>query len=104
MVKSTFFFSTLSLQNHAVERLWVEINCRTNYPIKRALVNMENDGVIDLEDEVTKFCVSWVTRQVVEVGIQYTVDSWNSHPIPGNDPSFINYQRKRILKAALNLS
>ena len=29
--------------------------CHTNYPIKRALVNMENDSVIDLEEELTKF-------------------------------------------------
>lgn len=72
-------------KNHAVERLWVEVNCRTNYPIKRALVQMENDGVIDMEDEVTKFCVSWVAKKVVEVGLSYVVNSWNSHPIPGNE-------------------
>lgn len=71
------------LQNHAVERLWVEMNCRTNYPVKHALVQMENEGVIDMEDEVTKYCVSWITRQVVEVGLEYAVSSWNSHPIPG---------------------
>ena len=52
-----------------MERLWVKVNCRTNYPIKRALVQMENDGVIDMEDEVTKFCVSWVAKKVVEVGL-----------------------------------
>ena len=65
-------------------RLWVEMNCRMNYPIKRALVEMENNGIIDVEDDVTKFCVSWVTRQAVEVGLGYAVNSWNSHPIPGN--------------------
>ena len=62
----------------------MEMNGRTNYPIKRALVEMENDGAIDMDNEVTKFCVSWVTRQVVEVGMGYAVNSWNSHPIPGN--------------------
>ena len=45
---------------------------------------MENNGMIDMEDDVTKFCVSWVARQVVEVGLGYAVNSWNSHPIPGN--------------------
>lgn len=68
-----------------MERLWVEVNCRTNYPIKRALVQMENDGVIDMEDEVTKFCISWVAKKVVEVGLSYVVNSWNSHPIPGKE-------------------
>ncbi|CAH3033724.1 unnamed protein product [Porites lobata] len=79
------YIQTQSKQNHAVERLWVEVNCRTNYPIKRALVQMENDGVIDIEDEVTKFCVSWVAKKVVEVGVSYMVNSWNSHPIPGKE-------------------
>ena len=61
----------------------MEMNRRTNYPLKRALVQMENEGAIDMEDEVTKYCVSWVTRQVVEVGLRYAVNSWNCHPIPG---------------------
>jgi len=51
------------------------------YPIKR---EMENNGSIHMERDVTKFYVSWVTRQVVEVGLGYAVNSWNSHPIPGN--------------------
>lgn len=76
-----------------VERLWVEMNCQTNYPIEHALVEMENNDIIDMEDDVTKFCVSWVTRQVVEVGLGYAVNSWNSHPIPGN--SFLNLLRFR---------
>ena len=46
---------------------------------------MENDGVIDIEDEVTKFCVSWVAKKVVQVGVSYVVNSWNSHPIPGKE-------------------
>ena len=73
-----------------MERLWVEMNCRTNYPVKRALVDMENNGMIDIEDDVTKFCVSWVARQVVEVGLGYAVNSWNSHHIPGTCNSSAN--------------
>ena len=66
-----------------MERLWVEINSRTNYPVKHALVAMENEGILDMDDDVVKYCVSWVTRQVVEVGLRTTVGSWNAHPIPG---------------------
>ena len=58
---------------------------KLSYKLKRALVQMENDGVIDIEDEVTKFCVSWVARKVVQEGLRYVVNSWNSHPIPGKD-------------------
>ena len=45
---------------------------------------MESESLIDMDDEVTKFCTSFVTRKVVEVGIRYAVSSWNSYPIPGN--------------------
>ena len=62
-------------ENHAVERLWMEMNCRTNCLVKGALVQLENKGIIDIEDEATKYCVSMVTRQVVEVGMEYVVSS-----------------------------
>ena len=55
------------------------MNCHTNYHVKGALVQMENEGTIDVEDEAIKCCVSWVTRQGVEVGIEYPVSAWNSH-------------------------
>ena len=57
---------------------------------------MENDGVIDMEDEVTKFCVSWVAKKVVKVGLSYVVNSWNSHPIPGKE-SYCKKQTKIIM-------
>ena len=62
---------------------------------------MENDGVIDMEDEVTKFCVSWITKQVVMVGLKYAVDSWNSHPIPGTQSSK-HLLRMKIPRSASN--
>ena len=36
-----------------------------------------------MEDEATKFCVSWFTMKVINVAITMFVTSWNSHPIPG---------------------
>ena len=41
--------------------MWVEMNQRVNYPIKRALNSMVNDEQLDMEDEITKFSVSYVT-------------------------------------------
>ena len=69
----------MSRQNHRAERIWPEINQRINYPIKRIMENNE----INMGDDLTKFCVSWVTIKVIEVAIQTFVQAWNSHRIPG---------------------
>ena len=44
----------LSLQNHCIERMWVEINGRVNYPIKA----MEARSAINMDCAHEKFCVS----------------------------------------------
>lgn len=75
---------SMSRQNHRAERMWPEINARINYPIKRILVQMEGDGYIDMNDDVVKFSVSWVTIRVVATPVQRFISAWNAHTIPGN--------------------
>ena len=73
-------------QNHVVERIWVEVNKRVNYPLKKALMDMENDDLIDTQDKVNhlhRFCVSWLAIRVANVGTRLAVDAWNAHSIPG---------------------
>ena len=55
---------SLSCQNHRAERIWPEVNQRINYPIKRLLITMENNEEISMGDEVTRFCISWVTHHM----------------------------------------
>ena len=71
------------LQNHPVERLWVEFNKRVNYPIKYILVRMEEEGILDMDLPVDRFCVSWFTLHIANIGVAQTVHAWNEHPIPG---------------------
>ena len=52
-----------------IERLWVEINNRVNYPIKQVLIEMENGSEINMGDSLYKFCVSWFSIQVAMVGV-----------------------------------
>ena len=66
-----------------VERIWVEINARVNYPIKEVLVDMLERGDFSLDAEWHKFCVSWFVIQVASTGIELFVAAWNDHPIPG---------------------
>lgn len=67
-----------------VERIWVEVNGRVNYPIKTVLVEMEENGEIDLRSEHVKFCVSWFTMHVAHIGTSIFVAAWNEHRIPGS--------------------
>jgi len=72
-----------SLQNHTVERMWVEINGRVNYPIKSALIGMQQRGEIDLDSPAHQFCTSWFTLRVASAGCALAVQAWNNHPVPG---------------------
>ena len=65
------------------ERLWVEINSRINYPVKRVLVEMDNNGEINMADSLHKYCVSWIAIEVLTNGAETFIHSWNSHTIPG---------------------
>ena len=70
------------LQNHMAERIWVEINSRVNYPLKSCLRDMEEVGDINMDDPAHKFCTSWFTIRVANVGTTAAVKSWNEHRIP----------------------
>ena len=66
-----------------IERFWVEFNVRVNYPIKHILVEMDNNQMNDMNDDIHKFCVSFVSIQVASFGLEAVVASWNEHIIPG---------------------
>ena len=76
---------TTSRQNHRVERIWPEVNARINYPVKAVLVLMEDEEVISMNNEMHKFCVSWVTIKVIATAITTFVGAWNSHRVPGRN-------------------
>lgn len=61
----------------------MEFNTRVNYPIKRALNAKVNEDLINMDDDMNKFCVSWFTPRIAGIGIQQVISSWNNHAIPG---------------------
>jgi hypothetical protein len=90
-----------SKQNHAVERMWVEINKRVNYPVKKVLVAMQNEGLILTENQLSPlhcFCVSWFTLRVVQEGLSLAIAAWNNHTIPGKGKPDVLYQTKSVLE------
>ena len=76
------------LQNLAVERIWPQVNSRVNYPIKRILIQMNENQLIDMTDPTDKYCVSHVAAFTAAIGLQRLVSSWNFHPISGRGINF----------------
>ncbi|XP_041960404.1 uncharacterized protein LOC121718985 isoform X1 [Alosa sapidissima] len=63
------FLQTPSTLNHRIERLWSEVNTRVNFPIKACLQSLTDQGAINMEDDVVKFCTSQLACQVASVGL-----------------------------------
>lgn len=79
----TISLPPIFFQNLPAERKWPEVNQRVIYPIKEVLVRMENSLQINSADPLELFCISFITMNIVEVGLQRVQASWNSHPIDG---------------------
>jgi len=69
----------------------VEVNTTVNYPIKEILSGLVASDKIDMGNEVTKFCVSWVSCRVANHGLVKFAEYWNCHSIPSKRRSFTFY-------------
>ncbi|KAL2089397.1 hypothetical protein ACEWY4_014085 [Coilia grayii] len=73
----------LQTQSTNVKRMWPEVNSLVNYPIKAALIQLLDQETIDMDNSLTKYCVSNFTVEVCKIGIKRVTQAWNAHKIPG---------------------
>ena len=76
------FVQSYSKNNLRIERWWVEVNHRVNYPIKKFLRDMEENGSLIYRNDTRWFIVGEFCRRVCEIGIERLVNSWNAHTVP----------------------
>ena len=86
---------TTSRENHVIERIWVELNHRVSYPLKRAMSHMVNEEMIDMESDIVKFCISTVLMKFCEIGMRHFIEAWNFHHLSsrGGTPNFLQSHR-----------
>ena len=58
--------------------MWVEVNSRVNYPRKDSLNYLVHYDLVDMEDGLHKFCVSYVTLMTAHSGLQRLVAASNT--------------------------
>ena len=91
------YIQTTSTNNHIIERIWVEVNKRVTYPIKRIVTVMDDQRIINMDDAVEKFCVSHVLRMVCSVGLERLIGAWNNHSVPRKGvPNTLQANQNRI--------
>ena len=76
------FVQPYSKNNLRIERWWVEVNHRVNYPIKKFLRDMEENGSLIYRNDTRWFIVGEFCRRFCEIGIERLVNSWNAHTVP----------------------
>ena len=59
------------------------VNQRISYQIKECLKEYVEKSLIHNDDENQMWCVGFVVRNLVTVGLNRFMASWNHHRIPG---------------------
>ena len=70
-----------SVHNERIERLWRDVSRSVAVPFKDIFVCLEEQGILDVNNEVDLFCLHAVFTDRINASIQEFIRSWNSHPL-----------------------
>lgn len=70
-----------SVHNQRIERLWVDVFKEVCDSVYRELYSLENENLLNLENEVHRFCVQYVYKLVINRKLSSFRSAWNVHKI-----------------------
>ena len=70
-----------SVHNERIERLWRDVSRSVIIPFKEMFINLEDDGILDVQNETDLFCLHEVFCSRINVSLNQFISSWNSHPL-----------------------
>lgn len=77
------YIQSKSSENLKIERYWVGVNQKVNYPIKLLLNEMASDSEFDLDSNFEKTSVSYFVCNVARYAVKQHTAAWNNHRIAG---------------------
>lgn len=70
-----------SVHNERIERMWRDVSRSVITPFKERFVSLENQGILDVSNDLDLFCLHEVFTHHINASISDFLSSWNSHPL-----------------------